>query len=788
MSTPHSSPGLSRRGLLAAGAAAATAPWLAAGTAGAAHGRYGWRNVEMVGGGFVPGIVFNQAEPGLVYARTDIGGAYRWDARRGRWIPLLDWVSWDRWGWTGVVSLATDAVDPDRVYVAAGTYTNDWDPNNGAILRSRDRGRTWRASELPFKLGGNMPGRGIGERLAIDPHRNDILYLAAPSGRGLWRSTDSGATWTQVTTFPNAGNFVPDPNDTSGYSSDNLGVLWVTFDPRTGGRHGGPGNGPANGRGGGRVRATQTIYVGVADTENILYRSTDAGRTWQRVPGQPTGYLPHKGVLDHTNGLLYLATSDTAGPYDGAKGDVWKLDTATGEWTQISPVPSSSADNTYGYSGLTIDRQNPGTLMVATQIMWWPDVIFFRSTDAGATWTRSWDIPAWPQRVNRYDIDLTASPWLTWGAAVEAPEQTPKLGWMTESLEIDPFDSDRLLYGTGATIYGTSNLTAWDAGATVHIDVRAEGLEETAILDLISPPTGAHLISAVGDLGGFVHHDFDTAPELMFQNPYFTSGTSLDFAELAPSVVVRVGNPGRGDAAWGISTDGGATWTPAAAPPAGVTGGGTVAVNADGTRSVWSPGGAGVHYSSDGGATWAPSAGVPAGATVESDRVEPARFYAYAAGAFYASADGGATFAATAATTSDGLGLPAVGNVRFKARPGAAGDIWFAGGTTGNVYGLWHSTDGGGSFTRVAGVDEADAVGFGKAAPGRRYPALFTTAKVGGVRGIFRSDDAGRRWVRINDNQHQYAWTGAAITGDPRVYGRVYVATNGRGIILGERR
>src|SRR5262245_2964479 len=40
---------------------------------------YTWRNAQIVGGGFVPGIIFNQTEPGLVYARTDIGGAYRQD-------------------------------------------------------------------------------------------------------------------------------------------------------------------------------------------------------------------------------------------------------------------------------------------------------------------------------------------------------------------------------------------------------------------------------------------------------------------------------------------------------------------------------------------------------------------------------------------------------------------------------------------------------------------------------------------------------------------------------------
>ena len=77
---------------------------------------------------------------------------------------------------------------------------------------------------------------------------------------------------------------------------------------------------------------------------------------------------------------------------------------------------------------------------------------------------------------------------------------------MTESLEIDPFDSDRLLYGTGATIYGTDNLTDWDTGGTVHIDVRAEGLEETAVAGPDQPARPARTCSrALGDVGGFVH-------------------------------------------------------------------------------------------------------------------------------------------------------------------------------------------------------------------------------------------------------------------------------------------
>jgi len=279
-------------------------------------------------------------------------------------------------------------------------------------------------------------------------------------------------------------------------------------------------------------------------------------------------------------------------------------------------------------------------------------------------------------------------------------------------------------------------------------------------------------------VGGFRHTDF-TAPGRMYDNPTLGSNTSLDYAGLAPQVVVRVGN---GNAPrFGMSADGGATWTPAASEPAGTNGGGTVAVSADGARTVWAPGGAAVSHSTDGGATWTASVGVPAGATVESDRVDPATFYAYSGGTFYRSTDGGATFAATGASD-----LPATGNVRFKALPGVAGEIWFAGGAEGAVYGLWHSSDSGATFTRLSNVDEADTIGFGKPAPRRSYPALYASAQIGGVRGIFRSDDAGAHWVRINDDRHQYAWTGAAITGDPRVYGRVYVATNGRGIIYGD--
>jgi hypothetical protein len=53
---------------------------------------------------------------------------------------------------------------------------------------------------------------------------------------------------------------------------------------------------------------------------------------------------------------------------------------------------------------------------------------------------------------------------------------------------------------------------------------------------------------------------------------------------------------------------------------------------------------------------------------------------------------------------------------------------------------------------------------------------------VGGVTGVFMSTDNAASWQRINSDAQNWGWTGQAITGDPNDFGRVYLATNGRGI------
>ncbi len=745
--------------------------------------RYTWNNVVTGGnGGFTSDIIFNSSQKDLIYARTDMGGAYRWNPSTGTWIQLLNWITPDNWNLTGTDGLATDPIHPNRLYIAAGTYTNWWTSQNGAILRSFNYGNTFQQINLPFKVGGNMPGNGMSERLAIDPNDDNILYLGTRSGHGLWKSTDAGETWNQVSNFPDTGPFAENPSDPNGFTSDPVGVVWVTFDKATGTR-GSP---------------TQTIYVGVAENGSgkpNIFRSTDAGATWAPIPGEPvctdsgttvtcpdgttwsttsnatTGYLPHQGKLD-ANGTLYVTYSDWEGSLNGGHGAVYKYVPSTNTWTNISP--DTPANIYYGFGGLGVDAQHPGTIVVASVNSWWPDAKIFRTTNGGASWEQLWTWGSYPNRNLFYTIDVSNAPWLDFGNKTpQPPVPAVKLGWMIEGMNIDPFNSDRMFYGTGATVYGTNNLTAWDSGGIVNIKSMALGMEHEAVNGLVSPPANAHVYSLLGDVAGFRHDDLTKSPPEMYPFPYANS--AMDYAELDPNFMVRVGTGSPPNTGSVFTTDGGTTWFAANKDIVAGQGGGTVAVAADGSRVLWAPNNAPVSYTTNDGSLWTASVNIPQGAAVASDRVNATKFYALSGGKAWYSTDGGATFTASATT-----GLPSGGQI--KAMPGKEGDVWIAGGAS---TGLWHSTDGGITYTKMATVTGADSIGFGMAAPRHRVDAIYIAGNVGGVRDIYRSDDGGNSWVQINDPRHQFS-TACCVTGDPRVYGRVYLGTNGMGIWYGD--
>ena len=125
------------------------------------------KNAPIGGGGFVTGIVTHKTS-GDRYCRTDVGGAYRWDAANNKWIQLLDWLNESENGFIGVEALALDPQNANNVYMLCGTsYING---GRTAILKSTDKGNTFTYTDVTakFKAHGNGSGRGNGERLAVD--------------------------------------------------------------------------------------------------------------------------------------------------------------------------------------------------------------------------------------------------------------------------------------------------------------------------------------------------------------------------------------------------------------------------------------------------------------------------------------------------------------------------------------------------------------------------------------------------------------------------------------------
>ncbi len=705
----------------------------------AAEAGYWWRSVPVFGGGYVTGVIYNQSN-GDLYLRTNVGGAFRWNPVTGEWIPLLDYIGQAQPNeefLDYVLSLATDPTNPQRLYVAVGGYLNF--AGNSAVLISTDRGATWSQSNLPFPVGGNDNGSPTGERLQVDPNLPSTLYFASQTN-GLWHSQDSGVTWSPMTGLTQNGlNFIrPDPSSSS------------------------PGT------------TCRRLFVGANNTVNNIWESTDGGNTWAAVPGQPATYYPMRCAL--VGNLFYVSycNSDTTAPGSATTGSVWSYNISGASWSNISPP-----NGAFGFGGLCVDPAHPSTLMASTMDDYSPGNLIYRSVNGGSTWK---------EILRKGKIDGSEAPYTEANFTFQ--------NWISD-VEINPLNSNEAIFVTGYGIYMTENLTQPDIGQKATWTFPDLGMEETVVLGLVSPPSGPFLLSALADVAGFRYDNFNTSPPNGDGEyaPFFPTSSSIDFAELKPNFVARshtrnyVNDTGpRGS----YSADGGQSWVRFPTEPANAADSGVLAVAADGSAIVWTPAGegpyystttgAGTFYSTDFGATWTASSGLPNDIQPVADRVNPKKFYGYDTinGVVYASVDGGVTFSVVSS------GLPTfpsynVYGALLKAVFGQEGNLWLAGGAGG----LWRSTNSGASFTQVTAVQSALQVGFGKAASSQTYPAIFMVGTVGGTYGFFQSDDQGNTWTRINDNQHQF---GAiyCLTGDERMYGRVYIGTGGRGTVYAD--
>jgi hypothetical protein len=641
--------------------------------------------------------------------------------------------------------------------------------NNGRtfVLRSTNYGTDWTVIDVTaqFKAHGNGNGRGNGERLQVDPNNSSTLYVGTRDN-GLFKSTNSGTTWARlpglpVTTTPN-GN----------------GLNFVVLDP-------------TSAVGG----STQRLFVGVSrsGSNQQLYRSDDGGATFTALNNPDLGagvtlaagdggLMPQRAVL--AAGNLYVCYGNGPGPGFGptaepfTRGQVWKYNLAANTWTNLTPVSGATPPP---FGGLSVDRNNPNRIIVSTtniyQAQGNPPVAygdhFYYTADGGTTWT---DIVARGYRLNSEGVSWVSNANIHWSGCIE----------------FDPFVPNRALVTSGNGIFVNEDVTA----TTGEWKFFVRGLEETVAQSLVSIPDGP-VVTTILDYDGFRHTD--VAQYAPIHNPRIGSTSGLDFAKLSTSKLARVGNRNGNAAAVVLlySNDMGVTWTRTATMNGS---GGHVALSADGNVLLHSPSNGVVaangtnpgfpapanntftYRSTDNGATWTPATGIPTTFTSHrpvADAVNSNKFYIHntSNGTMLVSTDGGVSFATAGSVGATG------GAKLIRTIPGREGHLWVP--LYGN--GLTRSTNSGTSFTRLTNVTYCGAVGYGKAAPGAAYEALYIYGTVGGVVGVHRSNDEGATWVRVNDDAHEYGGpaNGQFVMGDINQYGRVYMSTAGRGVVYG---
>jgi hypothetical protein len=722
--------------------------------------------------------------------------------------------------------MAVDPTDANKVYLVGGMYVNG---GNARLYRSSDRGTTWSSYvDLPFPTGGNNAGRAIGERLMVDPNKPSILFYATRT-MGLWKSLDYGSTWNQVTSL-SSYQMTTSPNggEVGSFGNSPIGVEGVIFDtavPTTGFVSSGS--------------ATQTIYVpvapdymSVAGLPSYMYKSTDGGVSWQGVAiptavltytnaytGTVKPYIPHmvRDTDTTASRKFYVVFEKDAGPGAGGPAWLYQFD-GSSNWTALKSTGSIMTQWTSpGYGGVSVYGTGSSTRIALGETNSWggwagmPVVTY--SKDAGATWNEIADNRSSSGWIDDVEIDpfnpdtvlhgYGGGVWKTTNASATTPSWTSIVDGIeelaTRSLMTPPPGASYLVMAG-----------YWDVGTQIHTNVNTK--PTTNIPGAISFGNGnstdtawtnSAYIAAIGSTNG-------NAKNYSTVGVYSTdSGVNWTaFATQPPFAPAgsNVDQGSSGEANIAVMAQGKLVWAPSTNDSRCDS---TINTTANPTKYPDCVPDTGVpYYTTNNGATWtATNLPPPVQTSINSayhlaaDRQNPNKVYAYDAGGarwsntngkFWYSTDGGKTFTQSKAPALSGLSYQQWGLTWLAVNPNAEGDVWLADGDS-----VYHSIDSGVTWTKLTSMAStpigyaqhynlptsfgAQRIALGKPVPGSSYSAaVYLVGTVNGVSGLFRSDDAGATWTRINDDAHQWGGVGA-LAASNTVAGRVYLA--GRGVL-----
>ena len=326
---------------LGAGRAASDAPSVSSALFADLH----WRNIGPYRGGRAIAATGVPGDGRTFYFGAVGGGVWKTTNAGVTWNNVTDALPVSSIG-----ALAVAWSDPNTVYAGSGEADMRSDIIHGnGMYRSDDAGKTWNAIGLE-------DSRQIG-RILVDPADAKTLLVAAlghaygpNETRGVFRSTDGGATWTR-TLFHDANtgaiDLAADPQWHVVFAS-----LWQTRRPPWSVYP--PSNGPGSG----------------------LYRSTDRGSTWQQVRG---GGFPSEGLGKIG---LAVAPSDPRRVYailHAKQGGLYRSDDGGATWRLIDGDRRLWQRGWY-FCHVEVDPKNPDVVYVS-------DTSFYRSRDGGAHFT-----------------------------------------------------------------------------------------------------------------------------------------------------------------------------------------------------------------------------------------------------------------------------------------------------------------------------------------------------------------------------------------------------------------
>lgn len=794
---------------------------------------YHYENLPIPGGGYVTGFLFHPKKENILYARTDIGGCYKFNYDSQKWESLTESVSMRDLSETFPIALAIHPQKPEMLYIASGVNNSSDETGKpwGKLSVSSDCGQSFQHRKIPFYVHGNMNGRGTGLRLVKDPAEEETLYFATQKD-GLIRTRDLGLTWEVL--------------DVGGERY--MTFVWCSPDGKT------------------LIAGTAGVTTGTDEMRgHSLYVSYDGGEHFeempmpanQKVPGSRwSGYAAHRYDYDgkyfyctlvntgRTSYVVQMGYSCDSGDMAGGRilrysfdreGRIDGFEDITPEWEAdeegLHSCPKERIRD-YGYGGISSCAGMPGLLAASTICRDEGDMVFI-SCDYGQSWQTA-----------LYDLSIGNMSFKTPYMKPEYNGGHSLIHWLSD-IKINPFCADEVWFNTGTGVFAGHDFTKKERSFQDCCD----GIEQTVHLNVYGMPAGpVAALDIVGDLGGFAFKEPGTLCENSFAdsdgNRYITC-INADFPDRHPETVVVTprGNwKGRTKGGLILSHDYGQSFERIALPY-GISdylderfrqiespnvNSGWAAISADGTAVVYGVAegvdlyAKGLIVSGDCGQSFEKSriydeTGAEISDTREhikvfADRVNPNRFYGFGDGLkTYLSGDRGKTFRQfSGALFPEELCLGLIDcadKTEIRGEAGKEGVFYAALGSFG-LYKIIFPADSsavGESAVDLSAVDESgqtlisrrlskegEAVyraGLGLISPGADYlsdgKALYICGEMEGNYGFFRSFDDGGSWEKINDELQQFGDINS-IDGDCRVFGRYYIATGSFGLKYGE--